>query len=303
MRDGEVEAEFEDCDSYLTATITKWAKHWVFQLERGAETGRLHYQGYMALIKKSRLSSLAACLNEDLPGIHLSPCSTAGESALKTYCMKADTRVKGPWADKELLAADAEAKKEWRQDTDFDFNKEYGMIENDPRPFQEELTRICQSEPNRRTILWISDPEGNSGKSYWASWVSDKFGAEYHTYAKTNDLMNVLANRPASRVYIFNLPRSKPKEQALSDLFNCMEQLKDGRILNYKYNGAVKRINTPHVVVLANYLPTIDEAKGLSNDRWSFKRICHRDWTLKAAPLKEHVTLESDPNQRVLVLD
>lgn len=276
LKDGWEEKQFREDHVKVSDVMKKYAKKWIFQLERG-EKGRLHYQGYMSLLKKSTQGSLAKCIQTELEGFHLGPCSAVGEAALKTYCMKSDTKEAGSWQDKEEEAKNTELSKLFRQNCDFDPVEEYKDIREHPRAFQNQLRAMCDpSVTNRRNIIWVGSHDGtngNIGKTHWANYMCDEFGAEFHTYGNSADIANVICQRPKSRVYIFNLPRSKPKEAALQELFNIMEQLKDGRVKNYKYNGGELKMRKPHVVVFANYFPTKLEALGMTTDRWKFYEI------------------------------
>lgn len=98
------------------------SKNWVFQLERGEETGRLHYQCSLSLknkVTKSKLLRLLAIawkqqfpnhpVLETLSGEGVSETSESlfnqttvlpmqDEAASFDYSQKTDTRVKGPWS-------------------------------------------------------------------------------------------------------------------------------------------------------------------------------------------------------------
>ena len=84
----------------LVFWLSSIADKYVFQAE---DTGdNPHYQGYFHLKKKNRPKTLAKTVNAEFKGIELRACSSAGKEALRAYCMKDDTRVAGPWADKEI---------------------------------------------------------------------------------------------------------------------------------------------------------------------------------------------------------
>lgn len=63
----------------------------VYQLEQG-ENGTFHFQGYVVFNTRPRLPALRAML----PGAHFERRRGNHQQA-KEYCMKADTRVDGPW--------------------------------------------------------------------------------------------------------------------------------------------------------------------------------------------------------------
>ncbi len=66
-------------------------KYAVWQLERGEE-GTLHYQGYIQLHKRSRLSAL----KKILPRAHWEPRRGSHQQAVD-YCTKEETREQGPY--------------------------------------------------------------------------------------------------------------------------------------------------------------------------------------------------------------
>ena len=74
---------------------------YIFQLERGENAGRLHYQMWLKTTDKYRVPTVYDVLNEDIPewcqSVGVKPCSARGKMQLKNYCMKSNTRVKGPW--------------------------------------------------------------------------------------------------------------------------------------------------------------------------------------------------------------
>lgn len=67
------------------------ARYAVYQIERG-EQGTLHAQGYIELSKPKRLAAMKAML----PGAHFEVRRGTREQA-RDYCMKADTRIEGPF--------------------------------------------------------------------------------------------------------------------------------------------------------------------------------------------------------------
>lgn len=281
----------------IAENLRKICKHFIFQCERG-EQGRMHYQGYIELITKKRLGTVIHDMQAWMPGVHLSIASTAGRQALQSYCMKDETRVEGPWTDAGRPSEEASR----LQAEPFDGRVEFSLIEDGAtrRPFQEWLTRYILQPPDRRQIIWVGDPIGNSGKSEWADWAEWKYGAETVSYGSAKDVMSLIMTRPASKCYIFCLPRSRPKDVHLSDLYNVLEMVKDGKLINTKYQCEKKRIARPHVLVLANYFPDEQERKHLSADRWHFLVIDHRDFSLHVGtvppspPPSPEVVLESD---------
>lgn len=274
--------EFKKAHEVLQDTLRPLCSKYVFQLERG-EQGRLHYQGYFVTNSRIRLQTLAPQLQATLHGIHLSVGSAAGRMALKHYCMKKDTRVEGPWSDGGRLP---ETALEDVIQKPFDGFRKYAILEDEKtrRPFQESLRLMTRATPDDRSIVWLCDQTGNSGKTLWARWMSWKYGAAFHTYGSTKDVVNLIVKEGARRTYIFNLPRSRPKESFMCDLFNTLENLKDGSLINQKYEVSRLEMDSPHVMVMANFYPSEEERKHLSQDRWQFYRINKQNWELCAMP-------------------
>lgn len=265
----------------LESRLREETDDFVFQAERGGESKRLHYQGFVKMKQRKRCDQLGRLFQDDFPGMHFEACSTAGRDALKKYCMKKETHVAGPWTHRPI-----EPPKKFRGWV-LDKTALYADIINNPRPFQTTLTEMVNGPPDDRTIVWVADHEGNTGKSKWARYMASMHGAEWHTYGKANDIINVVCDREFSGLYIFNLPRARPKDAAMSDLFSTLEHIKDGYIVNYKYKGAVVERPHPHIVVLANYLPTPEDfgKAGTSKNRYKFYAINPFTYALKEVSL------------------
>lgn len=97
--------------------LEKWlkdnTKNFIFQLERGEESGNLHFQGYLQLETKDRDTALAKKLRDAGFKMHVAPSSTAGKQALQDYAMKDDTRVQGPWTKKKVYRGQDLPKELW----------------------------------------------------------------------------------------------------------------------------------------------------------------------------------------------
>lgn len=74
-------------------TLPAGIKYMLGQLEKGEETGALHYQFYCETEKPIRMSGLKKLLG--LTEVHIEV--TKNSNASRNYCKKIDTRVEGPW--------------------------------------------------------------------------------------------------------------------------------------------------------------------------------------------------------------
>lgn len=87
---------FQNPQLFLNIIQSLDPKSYIFQIEEGRETKRLHYQGFVKLNVKKRADFLGRMLNVQAHGIQFIPASD--ENALIKYCQKEDTRVQGPWS-------------------------------------------------------------------------------------------------------------------------------------------------------------------------------------------------------------
>lgn len=239
------EAEFRTKHEELKDWLSRDCDAWVFQLEKGKETGKLHYQGYAKLKEKDRPKHLATVLNQDFVGIRVVACSTAGKEALRKYCLKSDTREAGPWADKAIY-----------------------MGEDLPvtlKPWQETCYKILTGKVDPRKIYWYYDEVGGKGKSIFAKYMMFHHEIPKLCYGTANDLLNLVSKFPGRKGYIFDLTRTKPATFSSEDMYSVMEDIKNGYFNNLKYETGFCLMAIPNIVVFANHKPLPDK---LSGDRF-----------------------------------
>lgn len=78
----------------LLEKIKPHARYVIFQKEKCPTTDKEHYQGYIALLKASRMSALKTIIS---PKAHFEKCNGTEEDNVN-YCSKEDSRVAGPWS-------------------------------------------------------------------------------------------------------------------------------------------------------------------------------------------------------------
>lgn len=247
----------EDFFKSVQPHLEQWYKdtfdYYIFQLERGKETLNLHYQGYAHKKTKVRAKQLAIATNSLFNGIRIVPASRAGIESLKTYCLKDDTRVSGPYSDRPVYAG---------QDLPVTLYS-----------WQAEVVRIITEPADDRTIHYIFDPTGNTGKSKLVKILIYKYKVNFLCQAATQDLLYLVAHSPPSHAYVVDCTRSKPKSVAYSDLYVAIEQLKNGVIMSTKYTPLTVLRTPPHVIVFSNSFPKLGL---LSQDRWKIWTIQNR---------------------------
>jgi hypothetical protein len=152
------------------------------------------------------------------------------------------------------------------------------------RPWQKKLLDELEETPDDRTIKWYWDPTGSSGKSFFTKHMGMYRGAFVTTRANAYNLATTLQNFIQGKkvvVVIFNFTRQCEEHK----VYEAIEQCKDGMITSEKYNGKTMMFQSPHVVVMANYLPLFDKC---TLDRWVVRYLQNGDvaWTIEETWLK-----------------
>lgn len=228
-------------------TLKTLCKRWCFQLERGEETGRLHFQGRVSLKKKSRPSTLGK-----LTKWHWSITSNASKYD-EIYVTKEETRVAGPWSDKDI--------------PDF-IPRDIAAIEQ-LKPWQAELLDISQIYDERHIDV-VYDPYGNSGKTTFTRYAMVyKYGQLLPFCNDFKDIMRMVMDMPTSKCYIMDMPRAINKER-LYQLFGGIESVKDGYAYDDRYHFKQKIFDKPNIILFTNVFPDLEL---LSGDRWRIWEI------------------------------
>lgn len=246
-----------DNENDLFDTIKGIAKHYVIQLEEG-DSGYKHYQGRISLIKKRRKQEkhLLLKLFKDYPPNYLEP--TSNPEHLKGdafYMMKEDTRVDGPWTDKdEVIPLTAQMKI---------FNS-----------FTLRLYQIALKEMacnfDMRKIDLVYDPNGNIGKSLFSEYLEyNGLAEEIPPFRLMDDIFQWVCSRPIKKCYIVDMPRGMKKDK-LGDFYSGIEIIKNGVAYDKRYNAKKIRFDRPRIFVFTNMLP---EFSLMSADRWNVWKV------------------------------
>lgn len=133
------------------------------------------------------------------------------------------------------------------------------------RVYQRDLADYLQGEPDPRKIIFIVDPAGNSGKT----WFTEKL-----LFDRPNDVQILSAGRnedvalaidERKSIFFFDLPRCSQEHFQ----YRIIEQLKNRRVFSTKYQSRMKVLDkVPHVVVFTNEYPDMTK---LSADRYEIK--------------------------------
>lgn len=232
------------------------AKRYTFQLEEGSETGYLHYQGRISLIKKHRKSELLKMFSLIPVPNYLEPTVNATYYAGDIfYVMKDETRVGGPWSEKE---------------TEKYIPRQYRGILEKLYPYQKVIYDSA-NEFDTRIINMIYCPRGNIGKSTIAS-VCELY-ANGIDLPPVNDAEKLIQSccdiceakqsRNPSPIFV-DLPRAMNKDR-LNGIYTAIEQIKKGKLFDLRYKYKEYWIDSPQIWVFSNIEPDLGM---LSKDRW-----------------------------------
>lgn len=213
-------------------------KEFYYQLEKG-ENGFIHYQGCISLKNKEYMPTVKNMMGRN--DVHLE--GVRCWSASKNYCGKAETKVLGPWSHSTV----------WIQTI------------TDLYPWQEHVVDMIKEDcSNDRKIHWFYDNEGCKGKSALSKYLYVRYNATVVNNGAFSDLAYSLPDNP--KIVVFNLPRSLEKKVN----YSAIEAIKDGMIFSGKYESKTKVFNSPHVLIMANFMPNLE---ALSKDRWMIHNL------------------------------
>lgn len=264
-------------------------KQWTFQEERGM-SGRLHYQCAAIANRKTRPTTIIEAYKvfcatnglRRLPGaLTVQPMAGTYEQGVK-YCIKSETRIRGPWSTDMLYVPwdidrlnNRERAYEW-QNTLFDY-----FIEPNSRNLK---------KPDNRTIHWVFDKRGNTGKSLWVKYMCFTYlHCVKISFNTASQLRKGIAKLGKKHMYIIDIPRTVARDDSMDDMLTVIEDLKNGHITSTMYGEYSELLmNSPHVIIFSNQLPDVSK---LSKDRWKI-------WTIQADMSLFQERLDSLPQRK-----
>lgn len=138
------------------------------------------------------------------------------------------------------------------------------------RPWQIQLTTTLRSPPSKRSIIFVVDLVGNTGKSWFCHYhKSLNNNVQVLVPGKKADMIYMVDTE--ARVVFLDCPRSKQGDFIQYDM---LEELKNGYMFSPKYHSCVKEMRSPHVVVMMNEQPDMSK---LSMDRYDLLIITHEN--------------------------
>jgi len=217
---------------------------YVFQLERGEETGKLHWQGFVQAQKRFRFLER---FKKKL-GLNFAKVANGNEQHNLRYCNKDETFVGHRHTNIEKLLDPLEGRELY--------------------PFQRQVLDIVASnEIEDRPVYWFWNAEGCNGKTAVAKHVIMNHPRRAILLGgKASDMKNGVLNfiekmGQPPKIVMLNLVRSL--ENFVS--YQGIEEVKDGLFYSPKYEGGMVVMNPPILIIFANFEP---DREKLSADRW-----------------------------------
>lgn len=233
-------------------TLQNWCKlynyDFLFQEEKGEIKNTMHLQGFI-YCKKQCIDF--NWLKKEWPTIHWEKLKDK-RNAIK-YCCKLSTRSGDVFTNMEI---------------DIPKDPMNGLKFHD---WQKELIEIIENKPDSRSIYWIYDTVGNSGKTTFCKHLCLTKKKCLYVSGKCENIKYAIASFEESNGYypnliLFDFVRSN--EEKLS--YEAIEAVKNGIFFVGKYESKQVVFDNPHVIIFANFKPELHK---LSLDRWHIRNI------------------------------
>lgn len=256
------------------------ARYHVIGKEIGS-SGTPHLQGFVTFPQKKRL----AAMKKLIPRAHFEVTVGTSQQAAD-YCKKdGDFKEFGMVpnqgsrtdleAFKEVVKTGVIDRKELRElfsevwakyprfcnDYVTDHLPELEIPFHELREWQVDVCSIIKRPPDRRTVHFIVDEKGNSGKSWLAQ----------HCRKVYSDVFVMRPGKHADMAYtlpdkVRTLFLDCTRQQLEYLPYTFLEELKDGYVMSTKYECRIKEYPPMHVFVLMNQFPDMEK---LSADRYN----------------------------------
>lgn len=222
---------------------------YIFQREKGEDSGYEHWQGYLCLKVKKRFQAIGLPKETHFEKTRNVKCAIVYCAKHDTAVMPLEREVYGLKVPRALDLISYEELRQWQKDIADNFDKPATKFD--------------------RKIHWFWEPTGGVGKSVLCKYFVDQKNAICMS-GKGNDALYgiqqyVLKNGCGPEIVIMDIPRCVGFIS-----HNALEKVKNGCFFSGKYEGGMVRFNTPHLLVFSNERPDFEK---MSEDRWVVKRL------------------------------
>lgn len=247
----------ENWKDLVVPEFQRFGLSYVVGVEVAPTTGTPHLQGFISSKKKIRPFSINLKVSD------WSKMRSTVEQSIEYCCKGGNYIIHGyPEPPKPPPALDTvELQEGWQTEI---FEKLKGPVE-------------------QRKIYWVWSREGGLGKSTFARYVVMNIEHTLVVEGKSSDMKFMIADYMENnngwwpQVVILDVPRQS--QDFLS--YTGMEGVKNGLFASTKYKGRMVITNQPHMIVLANFPPNLDNDV-MSKDRFII-------WDLDPPPTVEEL--------------
>lgn len=250
----------------------------IVNVERCPSTQRIHWQGYVELSDVSRYTAIKKAA-PILDSAHFERRMGTAQEAID-YCSKADTRVEGcdaPFtygkhegqghrSDLDSISELVKSGKSVRDIAEIapgtfiryhaGIKALISALKTAPEPdvpinlypWQQSIMSRLATEPDDRTIIWVTDTQGGKGKSRLTTHLVKDHGALCPT-GNLRDMTYAFCMNP-TRIVCFDITRAAADSS--SHLYSQAEMLKNGRVFSAKYESHQSTFKPPHVIFFSN---------------------------------------------------
>jgi len=257
------------------------ALEYAFQEEvnPNASEYKTHFQCYLKTKIRTRKDTLLKLLAEKLSypieRIRVEKVEGTREQAI-AYVTKVDTRAE------DLPVVSKLIKKEWS--SKYDHSDVKFLAEKVNRyPWQQKIFEILFTrdesritDPDDRSIIWITDFEGCTGKSKLVKYICTTYDdVAKLSFGTANQLRSSVAQLGKRLIYIIDIPRTLGHDDSINDVISVIEDLKNGFVVSSFYGNYNELIITPpHIIIFSNKQCPLEK---LSKDRWLVYNIYQKD--------------------------
>lgn len=265
--------ELRDC-------LEQIASKYVFQLEVG-EKKKKHYQCAFSTKERTRqatlLRKMSGILNRDPAQFQVERQYGTWDEAV-SYCIKLKERVGDEFYSNFKIYDESDLKM---------------ILEKESRrPFQQSIIEMVLNSdendfiiPHDRTIYWIHDQTGGSGKSRIVKWFMRKFPRRVASFScNTDSQLRCAAIDAQCRDLVFvDIPRAQRyqanHDEKIANILSALEDIKNGCVSSSMYGRYRTMLCAPcHVFVFSN---NAAPSHMLTKDRWC-ECVLTENYELKA---------------------
>ena len=262
---------YPEDDEWIARYLTLNTKHWISAAQTGGRTRKPHYQIRLQTARQETAVHIQRAFEQELTQ-HLK------SSITHIYCEP--TRDERSRRDIYRYASDIRTlARGYRVRSDMDGSLGADLKNSNPdwRHWQVQLSHLLDNLDARK-ILYVFDPVGGVGKTYWAKWRKIWSQTQYFTQLDPNQLQQGLQNLYVTgrlpHSVVIDLPRAIQNQPLLiAKYLGVAETASNGVLQDSRHEWKEAIMSGLHTCIIANYLPN---PRNLSADRWMIVRPDYR---------------------------